>query len=87
MGKLGNVAAIFKKGNIQLIKKYRSISFLPVYGKILEKIIFNNLYTYLHTNKLITEINQPTNYYNFLMKSIRLLMALIPLKISIPSHF
>ena len=24
-------------------------------GKILEKIIFNNLYTYLHTNKLVTK--------------------------------
>ena len=41
--------------NNQLIKNYRPISLLPVCGKILEKIIFNNLYTYLHTNNLITK--------------------------------
>ena len=55
MWKLANVAPIFKKGNKQLIKNYRPISFLPVCGKILEKSIFNNLYTYLHTNNLITK--------------------------------
>ena len=50
MWKLANVAPIFKNGNKQLIKNYRPISILPVCGKILEKIlekiIFNNLYTY-----------------------------------------
>ena len=56
MWKLANVAPIFKKGNKQLIKNYRPISLLPLYGKILEKIIFNNLNTYLHTNNLITKI-------------------------------
>ena len=55
MWKLANVAPIFEKGNKQLIKNYRPISRLPVCGKILEKIIFNNLYTYLHTNNLITK--------------------------------
>ena len=43
MWKLAKVAPIFKKVNKQLIKNYRPISPLPVYGKILEKIIFNNL--------------------------------------------
>ena len=46
--KLASVAPIFKMGNKQLINKYKPISLLPVCGKILEKIIFNNLYTYLH---------------------------------------
>ena len=55
MWKLANVATIFKKGNKQLIKNDRSISLLPVCGKILENIIFNNLYNYLHTNNLITK--------------------------------
>ena len=30
-------------------------TFLPVCGKILEKIIFNNLYNYFATNNLITK--------------------------------
>ena len=88
MWKLANVAPIFK-GNKQLSKNYRPISLLPVCEKILEQIIFNNLCTYLHTNNLITKINrvfiqaipQPTSYYIFLMKSIRLLIALSPLKL------
>ena len=45
---------IFKKGDKQLIKNYRPISLLPICGKILEKIIFNNLYSYLNANNLIT---------------------------------
>ena len=55
MWKLANVTPIFKKGDKQLIKNYRPISLLPICGKILEKIIFNNLYNYLHSNSLITK--------------------------------
>ena len=55
MWKLASLALIFKKGNKQLIKHYLPISLLPVCGKILERIIFNNLYTYLHMNTLITK--------------------------------
>ena len=53
----------------QLIKNYRPISLLPICGKILEKIIDNNLYAYLHRNNLVTKnqsgfhprfYNQPT---------------------------
>ena len=56
--KLANVVPTFKKGNKQLINNYRPISLLPICGKIFEKIIFNNLYSYSDTNNLITK-NQP----------------------------
>ena len=46
---------IFKKGDKQLIKNYRPISLLLICGKILEKIIFNNLFAYLHRNNLISK--------------------------------
>ena len=52
--KVANVTPIFKKGDKRLVKNYRPISLLPICGKILEKIIFNHLYSYLITNKLIT---------------------------------
>ena len=52
--KLANVTPIFKKGDKQLIKNYRPIS-LPICGKIFEKIIFNNLYSYLNANNLVTK--------------------------------
>ena len=54
MWKLANVTPIFKKGDKQLIKNYRPISLLPISGKMFEKIIFNNLYSYLNANNLIT---------------------------------
>ena len=55
--KVANLIPIHKKGDKQLIKNYRAISLLPICGKILEKIIFNHLYSYLIANRLIT-INQ-----------------------------
>ena len=55
--KLANVTPIFKKGDKQSIVNYRPISLLPICGKIFEKIIFNNIYSYLNINNLIT-INQ-----------------------------
>ena len=55
MWKLANVTPIFKKGDKQLIKNYRPISLLPICGKLFEKIIFNNLYSYLNENNLMTK--------------------------------
>jgi hypothetical protein len=53
--KFANVTPIFKKGDKQSTKNYRPISLLPICGKFLEKIIFNNLYPYLNANNLITK--------------------------------
>ena len=53
--KLANVTPIFKKGDKQLIKNCSPISLLPICGKHFEKIIFNNLYSYLDVNNLITK--------------------------------
>ena len=53
--KLANVIPIFKKGVKQVINNYRPISLLPICGKMFEKIVFNNLYSYLDANNLITK--------------------------------
>ena len=53
--KLANITPIHKKDDKQKIINYRPISLLPICGKILEKIIFNQLYTYLTNNDLITK--------------------------------
>ena len=52
--KLANVTPIHKKNDKQLISNYRPISLLPICSKIFEKIIFNQLYSFLKTNSLIT---------------------------------
>ena len=53
--KRANVAPVYKKDCKQLMKNYQPISLLPVFGKIFEKILFNNLYPYLITNNLISD--------------------------------
>ena len=78
MWKLANVTPIFKKGDKQLITNYRPISLLPICGKIFEKMIFNNLYNYLHLNGLITEnqsgfrpVDSTTNQLLYLVDEIQ----------------
>ena len=53
--KRGNVIPVHKKNSKQDIKNYRPISLLPICGKILEKIIFDDLYNHIFSNNLITE--------------------------------
>ena len=86
--KLANVTPIFKKGDKQLIKNYIPISLLLICGKIFEKIIINNLYSYFNACYLITK-NQSgfrpgdtneINYYILLMKFMKRLRTLNLLK-------
>ena len=44
--KNAKVIPIFKKGNPKLVENYRPISILPVFSKILEKIVHKRLYFY-----------------------------------------
>ena len=53
--KTGRITPIYKKDNEELFENYRPISTLPVFGKILEKLIFRRLYNYLSSQGLITE--------------------------------
>ena len=42
-----NIVPVYKKSQKQLIQNYWSISHLPMFNKIFEKIIFNSLYNFL----------------------------------------
>ena len=52
--KMSNVCPVYKKGSKNLTNNYRPISLLPVFSKILEKIIYDTLYSYCINNKLLT---------------------------------
>ena len=43
-----------KKEDKNLIKSYRSVSLLPVFGNINERVIYNALFNYFKNNKLLT---------------------------------
>ena len=53
--KKGNIVPVHKKESKNLVKNYRPISLLPIFGKIFEKILYDNLYRYLQQNKLLNE--------------------------------
>ena len=53
--KKGNVIPVHKKESKNLVKNYRPISLLPIFGKIFEKVIFDNLFEYLNINKLLSD--------------------------------
>ena len=51
--KRSNIIPVHKKNDKQLVNNYRSISLLPIFGKIFEKIIFNRIYNFLSEENLL----------------------------------
>ena len=37
-----------------LVKNYRPISLLPIFGKVFERVIYNYLFNYFQSNRLFT---------------------------------
>ena len=53
--KVGKITPIFKKGDRELLKNYRPVSTLPIFGKIFEKIICSRLYNFFTSNNLLSD--------------------------------
>ena len=51
--KKGNVVPIFKKVDKEIYKNYRPVSLQPIFGKILERLIFEEMFPFFIENKLI----------------------------------
>ena len=51
--KRSNILLVHKKNDKQSVINYRSISLLPIFGKIFEKILFNKTYCFLADEKLL----------------------------------
>ena len=52
--KIGKVTPIYKfKGNPEDIGNYRPVSTLPIFGKILEKIIYNRIYSFATSQNIL----------------------------------
>ena len=52
--KTARVAPIFKDGDKFIRSNYRPISVLPVVSRLFEKLVFNQLYKYLDSNRLLS---------------------------------
>ena len=53
--KMARLVPIHKKGPRDLIENYRPISILPAISKIMERILYEQIYQYLSENSLLTE--------------------------------
>ena len=51
--KYAKVVPLLKKGDPLVVKNYRPVALLPIFSKILERVVFNQLVTYLDNNGLI----------------------------------
>ena len=51
--KKGNIVPIHKKGDKQVLKNYLPVSLLLISGKIFERLIFNEMFSFLLENNLI----------------------------------
>ena len=52
--KKANVVPVYKKGNKQSLKNNRPISLRPIYSKIFECLIYNEMFTFFTENNLIS---------------------------------
>ena len=55
--KKANVSPIFKKGNRSEVKNYQPISLLSNVSKVFERLVYNQLYTYIVEGNLLTSKN------------------------------
>ena len=53
--KEAKVIPVHKKESTNLVKNYRPINLLPIFGKIFERVIFKDLFNYFHKNELFTK--------------------------------
>ena len=52
--KKGNIVPIHEKGDKQTLENYRPVSLLPICGKILERLMFKEMFNFFIGNKLIS---------------------------------
>ena len=47
------IVPVHNKGDKQIVKNYRPVSLLPIFGKVFEKILFNSIFEYIQENWLL----------------------------------
>ena len=79
--KMANVAPIHKRDTKKNVKNYCSVSLLPIFGKIFERLIHNEMYSFFLENELVfpnqsgfkqkdSYINQPLSITHDIYQSL-----------------
>ena len=53
--KKSNIVSFHKEGDKQTVNNYRSVSLLPIFGKVFKKVLFNPIFGYLQDNGLLSD--------------------------------
>ena len=53
--KIGKFTPVYKKGASDVIGNYHPVSVLPIFGKILEKILYSRMYSFMCSKNIISE--------------------------------
>jgi len=53
--KTEKVKPLYKKGDKYDMKNYRPMSIIPVFAKLLERLMYNRIISYLYENKILSE--------------------------------
>ena len=53
--KIANVVPIYKSGDEMMFSNYKPVSVLPVFSKLLERLVYNRLISHINDNKLLYE--------------------------------
>ena len=51
--KIANIVPIFKSGDDMVFSNYRPVSVLPIFSKLLERLVYNRLIKFINDNKLL----------------------------------
>ena len=51
--KRANVVPLFKSGEYFVFTNYRPVSILPVFSKLIERLMYNRLFDFINTNRLL----------------------------------
>jgi len=53
--KTAKVKPLYKKGDKYNMKNYRPISTIPVFAKLVERLMYNRIISFLYENKILSE--------------------------------
>ena len=79
--KMANVVPVYKTDDKQNLKNYRPVSLLPIFGKVFERFIYKEMYSFFIENDLISSnqsgfkqgdscINQPMKFIQEIYQSL-----------------
>ena len=86
--KVGKITSVYKKDDEQLLKYYRPISTLPIFGKMFEKIIYTRLYGFFFANGTLNgTLNKLENLFKGSSNNFKLVQFQFELLMRISTHY